>query len=106
MKYLLSTGETTGKIEKYILDLFKLNMAIYPNDIPNSNIGFNFVITDVKKSELPGEIKSRITSLITRLQSRFSGITISLESLELLSEELARVVVKVNQESEQIELTI
>lgn len=106
MKYLLSTGETTGKIEKYILDLFKLNMAIYPDDIPNSNIGFNFVITDVKKSELPEEIKSRITSLITRLQSRFSGITISLESLELLSEELARVVVKVNQESEQIELTI
>ena len=106
MKYLLSTGETTGKIEKYILDLFKLNMAIYPDDIPNSNIGFNFVISDVKKSELPGEIRSRITSLITRLQSRFSGITISLESLELLSEELARVVVKVNQESEQIELTI
>lgn len=106
MKYLLSTGETTGKIEKYILDLFKLNMAIYPDDIPNSNIGFNFVITDVKKSELPGEIRSRITSLITRLQSRFSGITISLESLELLSEELARVVVRVNQESEQIELTI
>lgn len=106
MKYLLSTGETTGKIEKYILDLFKLNMAIYPDDIPNSNIGFNFVITDVKKSELPEEIKSRITSLITRLQSRFSGITISLESLELLSEELARVVVRVNQESEQIELTI
>lgn len=106
MKYLLSTGETTGKIEKYILDLFKLNMAIYPDDIPNSNIGFNFVITDVKKSELPGEVRSRITSLITRLQSRFSGITISLESLELLSEELARVVVRVNQESEQIELTI
>ena len=106
MKYLLSTGETTGKIEKYILDLFKLNMAIYPDDIPNSNIGFNFVITDVKKSELPEEIKSRITSLITRLQSRFSGITISLESIELLSEELARVVVRVNQESEQIELTI
>ena len=106
MKYLLSTGEITGKIEKYILDLFKLNMAIYPDDIPNSNIGFNFVITDVKKSELPEEIKSRITSLITRLQSRFSGITISLESLELLSEELARVVVRVNQESEQIELTI
>ena len=106
MKYLLSTGEITGKIEKYILDLFKLNMAIYPGDIPNSNIGFNFVITDVKKSELPGEIRSRITSLITRLQSRFSGITISLESLELLSEELARVVVRVNQESEQIELTI
>lgn len=106
MKYLLSTGETTGKIEKYILDLFKLNMAIYPDDIPNSNIGFNFVITDVKKSELPGEIRSRITSLITRLQSRFSGITISLESLELLSEELARVVVRVNQESEQIELII
>lgn len=106
MKYLLSTGETTGKIEKYILDLFKLNMAIYPDDIPNSNIGFNFVITDVKKSELPEEIRSRITSLITRLQSRFSGITISLESLELLSEELARVVVRVNQESEQIELTI
>lgn len=106
MKYLLSTGEITGKIEKYILDLFKLNMAIYPGDIPNSSIGFNFVITDVKKSELPGEIKSRITSLITRLQSRFSGITISLESLELLSEELARVVVRVNQESEQIELVI
>ena len=106
MKYLLSTGETTGKIEKYILDLFKLNMAIYPDDISNSTIGFNFVITDVKKSELPEEIKSRITSLITRLQSRFSGITISLESLELLSEELARVVVRVNQESEQIELTI
>lgn len=106
MKYLLSTGEITGKIEKYILDLFKLNMAIYPDDIPNSNIGFNFVITDVKKSELPEEIRSRITSLITRLQSRFSGITISLESLELLSEELARVVVRVNQESEQIELTI
>lgn len=106
MKYLLSTGETTSKIEKYIIDLFKLNMAIYPGDIPNSRIGFNFVITDIKKSELPNEIKSRITSLITSLQSRFSGITINLESLELLSEDLVRVTVRVNQESEQIELNI
>ena len=42
-KYLLSTGESTTRIERYILDLFKLNLQIYPGDIPGSKLGFEFL---------------------------------------------------------------
>ena len=106
MKYLLSTGELTSKIENYILDLFKLNLYIYPNDIPNSNIGFNFILGDVKKNELVSEIRTRISQLVEKLSNRFSGIRITLDSVELLSEDIARVTVTVNQETDKIELVI
>ena len=43
-RYLLSTGASTTEIEKYVLDLFKLYIQIYPGDIPGSNIGFNFIL--------------------------------------------------------------
>lgn len=106
MKYLLSTGEVTGKLEKYVLDLFRLNLLIYPGDIPNSRTGFNFILGDVKKNELADEIKSRVSELTRRLQTRFTGLSITLESVELLSEDLARVTIRINQETEQIELNI
>ena len=33
-KYLLSTGQTTHKIEEYIMDLLDLYIKINPGDIP------------------------------------------------------------------------
>ena len=43
VKYLLSTGDTTTKIEEYVLDLFKMNLVVRPDDIPHySTVGFDF----------------------------------------------------------------
>jgi hypothetical protein len=105
-QYLLSSGEITTKLELYIIDLFKLNMQIYPGDIPWSAIGFDFIMTDVKKPDVPGEIEFRVNKLLDRFNSRFKGVNISLESIELLDEERARVVFNVNKERGEVEINL
>lgn len=100
MKYLLSTGEVTEKIEYYILDLFKLYLSIYPRDIPgNSKIGFNFIFTDIKKDEVVGEIQSRVSQLASTIKSKFnSSITINVDSIEILDESRVRITLTVNED--------
>lgn len=107
MKYLLSTGRVTEKKEKYVLDLFKLYLTIYPGDIPGAkNIGFNFVITNTKKDELLEEIRSRVGSLISSIQSVSSGVDISLETLEFIDETRVRVIVKANELKEELNILV
>lgn len=95
MKYLLSTGKTTTLPEVYVLDLFRLYLGIMPNDIPGApEIGFNFNLSGVFKSSLPAEVKDRVSGLIRKLQERFkSGLSITLESCEILDESHARITV-------------
>ena len=107
MKYLLSTGRTTDKIEKYILDLFKLNISIYPEDIPNSSIGFDFIMTNVKKDELRSEVTFRIRTLVESIKKQFDrGIEINIESIDIINESRVSVVVSVNQTSEEIKFNL
>jgi hypothetical protein len=98
-KYLLSTGETTTKLEEYVLDLFKMNLHIRPKDIPHYNIlGFDFTLVGISTDQLHTEIKRRLDNLIQNIQSLFdkSIIKISLDSLNIINEEIVSVVIKVN----------
>ncbi len=109
-KYLLSTGESTTKIEKYILDLFRLHINIWPNDIPGrSDIGFNFILTDTKKDELVSEIRSRVRELVEKIEKKFNSIrniSIEVKEIDLIDEERARVVIEVNDYGEEIEVNL
>lgn len=105
-RYLLSTGRSTTAIEKYILDLFKLNIQIYPGDIPGSNVGFDFTMSNVKKDELGTEIRSRISTLVSRMKKQFEGVEISIGSLELLDEERVLVNINVNDYSDSISIDL
>lgn len=109
-KYLLSTGGSTMKIEKYILDLFRLYLNIYPGDIPGSSIGFDFTLTDTKKDELIDAVRSRISSLISVIQNKVGGsnkgISISLGSVQVLSEERAVIEINVNDNIEEFSVEI
>lgn len=106
MQYLLSTGEITSRLEYYIIDLFKLNMQVYPDDIPWSAIGFDFIMTNVSKVDVPGELEFRVKKLLDRFGKRFSGVSISLESIEILDESLARVIFNVNKERGEVEIKL
>ena len=109
MKYLLSTGQSTNLPEYYIIDLFKLYLKIYPNDIPGaSQVGFNFIFTDTKKNEIVSEIRGRINSLITKIKSKFpSNPNISIVSLDLIDETRIKLVISVNKiQSDDIEVNI
>ena len=45
MKYRLTTGGATNKVELYIIDLFRLYLIINRRDIPmNNDLGFDFLI--------------------------------------------------------------
>lgn len=103
MKYLLSTGRSTDKLEVYILDLFKLYLNIMPGDIPGYGIGFNFVLTDTLKSELSSAIRNRISDLIGTIQRKFdsSKVQISVSSLDIISDEKVKLVVTVNNTSSE-----
>ena len=99
MKYLLSTGESTSLPEYYIIDLFRLHLSIFPGDIPGaSQAGFNFILTDTKKSEVVSEIRGRINSLISKIKGKFnSNPDIKIVSLDLIDETRVKLVLSVNQ---------
>lgn len=99
MRYLLSTGLLTSKIEYYIIDLFRLYLSIYPGDIPGaSTIGFDFILTDTKKDEIVSEVKSRVESLVYKIKEKFSrNIAIEIESIEIIDETKAKLIIKVDQ---------
>ena len=99
IKYLLSTGETTTKLEEYVLDLFKMNLVIRPKDIPHySTLGFDFTLVGIPKDSLKLEVKRRLENLIVNIQNLFdkSIVKISLDSIELINDETISIVVKIN----------
>ena len=99
MKYLLSNGSSTSRVEYYIIDLFKLYLNIYPNDIPNSpNIGFDFILTDVKKDELVRNVRNRVEILVNKIKDKFTKtLSIEIESIEIIDETKVKLVINVNQ---------
>lgn len=106
-KYLLSNGTSTNRLEYYIMDLIKMNLVIYPDDIPGAPyIGFDFIITNTMKSDLESSVTERVNSLINKISDRFSSrVKISLESLRILNDNTVKVVIKVNEMlSEEIEI--
>jgi hypothetical protein len=98
MKYLLSTGRSTDRLEVYVLDLFKLYLNIMPGDIPGTDIGFNFVLTDTLKSNLVSEIRNRVSTIVNTIQNKFdrNKVQISVSSLDIINEEKVKLVVSVN----------
>ena len=109
MKFLLSNGLSTDRIEYYVIDLFKLYLKVYPGDIPGFySFGFNFNMKGIMKKDLPDEVKSRVDRLIELIQNNFSsGVRIELESCELLNETKAKVIINVNQiKSDGIEINL
>lgn len=97
-KYLLSTGITTDRVEYYIIDLLKLYLSVYPGDIPNADyIGFDFIITDTKKADLASDIRRRVDVLISKIQEKVSGVTVSLAELALINETTVKIIIDVNQ---------
>lgn len=109
MKYLLSTGSSTNKVEYYIIDLFKLYLNIWPGDIPNaSQIGFDFILTDIKKDEIVNTIKYRIEKLIDKIKNKFTkSLSIDIESLEMIDQTKVKLVINVNKiQSDDIVINI
>lgn len=96
MAYLLSSGKSTNRIEEYILDLFRINLIVYPRDIPHMTIGSDFIITNTPKSELGLEITSRINRLIDKISEKFQNINIEVKSLSLIDEETIDLVLNIN----------
>lgn len=100
MKYLLSTGETTSRIEYYILDLFRLNLQIWPGDIPGApGIGFDFIFNDVKKDEVVGEVESRISSLASSIKQKIGSdrCEVVVDKIEIIDESRVRITIIVNE---------
>ena len=95
MKYLLSDNTVTTQVEYYVIDLFRLYLSVYPGDIPGAgSIGFDFNLRGVFKADLASEVESRISSLVSLFQSKFSGsLSFKLESVELIDETQVKIIV-------------
>lgn len=109
IKYLLSTGNSTSKIEYYVLDLFKLYLNIYPRDVPGaSDLGFDFILGDVKKDELISEIKNRVNKLIVKISNKFSSssVSIKLDSIEIIDETRVKITIIINDYTGEVEKLI
>lgn len=105
--YLLSTGDCTTKLEYYILDLIRLNLRVLPGDIPRSDIGFDFTMIDVQNQNLTSEISRRVDTLISKIKGQFNaGLMMSVDSVDLIDNSRVRIVVTVNQVSDDIEIDL
>lgn len=104
-RYLLTNGESTDKMEVYILDLFKLYLSIHPNDIPHSEIGFDFNLTDIRKDELLNEVKSRVNNLVKVFKNKFKEYSITVSEISLINEEKIKLILEVNKETQIYELS-
>ena len=106
-KLVLSTGEITGRVEKYVMDLFQIHLHVYEGDVPFSDIGFNFQLGDVKKDELLQVIKNKATNLCKKVSSLSpQGVSIELESVSLVGKDRAVLSIRVNDERENFEINI
>ena len=106
-KYLLSTGAITTRVDKYVMDLIKMSLMIYPGDIPRDTIGFDFIITDTLITELPNEIKKKANNLINMISGKFgSGVNESLDSIEIINEQKVKLTISVNQYTEVVEINL
>lgn len=103
-KYLLSTGYSTDLMEKYILDLFRIYLLTNIDDIPNSSIGFNFTLTNVKKDELVDELKSRLTALVNVFAKKFTSYKINVDELVLIDETKVKLTLNINKVKETYEI--
>lgn len=109
MKYLLSSGRATDKIEEYIIDTFKLYLKVYPGDIPGATkLGFDFNLGDTRKADIPNAVSSMASELIKVIGDRFKGgINMTLDSIEIIDETKAKLVVSVNnKETETVEINL
>jgi hypothetical protein len=103
-KYLKSDGSITSKIDDYIVDLFKLYFTVHPDDIPGTNIGFNFIMNGVQKVDIASEITARLSELIEKMQERFSGVSMSIKSVNIIDYERAKIEINVGKISDTIEV--
>ena len=106
MKYLLSSGKATDRLEYYVMDLFKIYLSVYPGDIAGSpDFGFDFSFSNTFRADLKETVMSKVNELVSVISSRFSEneVRISISSLEIIDESLAKLVVDVNKlQSEEI----
>lgn len=104
--YVLSSGRVTDRLEYYIMDLFRLYLCVYPGDVPGSpEFGFNFSFGNVFRADLYDAIVSKVNELVSIISSRFNEneVRISIVSLDIIDEELAKLVISVNKlQSEEI----
>jgi hypothetical protein len=105
-KFVLSTGEITGRIEKYVMDIFQISLRISKGDIPFSEFGFNSILGDVKKDELIGVVRDKAIELCQKVADLIPGVRIELESVKLSSEDRAILSIRVNDERQNFEMNI
>ena len=99
-KYILSTGEVTGRPEKYLLDLIKLNLTIYTKDIPwRDDIGFDFLLGEVFKDDFKEAVERKAEELIKFVQNKTSitDVSIELVSVDIVSYSKARICLNVSE---------
>lgn len=99
MKYVLSNGKTTRDLNTYIIDLFRVYTTVYKNDIPGSTIGYDFILSDVKKDELPKIVDEKCSGLVSIISDKvksISGATLSLISVRRLEADRFTVSVSVS----------
>jgi hypothetical protein len=106
-KYLLSTGVVTEDINKYIVDLFRLNLQILPDEIPGSDIGFDFILAGIQKDSILDEIKTRIKGLADRIEKEIDNPSyfIEVQSVNPISETVVQVTINVNNYIETINIS-
>ena len=105
--YVLSTGEVTSRVERYVLDLFTILLTIYPNDVPNTSIGFDFVLGDVKKDELSIAIGDKVNSLISAVREYVPAqVDISLVDIDIVSYSRAIITISVNGDTDNFEIDL
>lgn len=106
MKYLLTDGSTTSKIEVYVLDLFKLFMTVHTGDIiMNRSFGGEFSFSGVTNSTARIDVESKAEKIISQIKKSIpSTVILNLVGVQFVSP--TEVSVSININDQQYELGV
>lgn len=96
-RYLLSTGKITTRVEYYILDIFRINLTVMPEDVPlNSSIGFDYSMATTTKDQLVKVINTKLELLTQKIRNQFPNSNIHVSDTKLIDEQLVVTTITVN----------
>jgi hypothetical protein len=94
MKYLLSSGSTTTDLVEYIKDLIKIHLLIRIDEVPYWDGGSDDLIRKIKEGEVESQIRTTMSSVITKIQSRFTVTSLNLVNVKIEGS-IAKVTVNI-----------
>lgn len=103
MRYLLKDGSITTDLPLYVKDRLELELSLYENEIPLSDVGSLSDIHRASKSEVEDHFRDVISEVISKIITEVGDVSLSLDSVQYINR-LVRIRLLLDYEEVEFEL--